>query len=188
MRSSSASITGTVVGQQRAVVLQMWNVTATNLGTREVDPRPHEWYRIYSYPQSVLASIRCTSAGAGLHAIDVAEITLQSTQVAKFDETLAVGTVTQASRRDSPRRRYRESQTASIRGQYQTGQKVIDPGKTQWPAFEGHRGGGGPGGNLRGGSFRCLGGPAPSPAPGLKLGPGSKKKTPFYFNKRGGSM
>ena len=118
-----ASITGTVVDSSGGVVADV-NVTATNLGTREVTRGRTNGTGIYSILNLFPGKYSLHFSRAGFTPIDVAEITLQSTQVAKFDETLAVGTVTQAVdvTAQAP---ILESQTASIGGNI-NGQVMTD--------------------------------------------------------------
>ena len=118
-----ASITGTVVDSSGGVVADV-NVTATNLGTREVTRGRTNGTGIYSILNLFPGKYSLHFSRAGFTPIDVQEITLQSTQVAKFDETLAVGAVTQAVE-VTAQAPMLESQTASIGGNI-NGQVMTD--------------------------------------------------------------
>ena len=90
-----ASITGTVMDSSGALVTDV-EVNAINLGTGEISRGRTNNDGIYSILNLFPGRYSLHFSKTGFRPIDIAEVTLQSTQVAKFDETLQVGGVTQA--------------------------------------------------------------------------------------------
>jgi hypothetical protein len=90
-----ASITGTVTDSSGATVPDV-EVEATNLGTREVTHARTNAAGIYSILNLFPGQYSLSMTKAGFRPVDVPDITLQSTQVAKIDQQLAIGAVTEA--------------------------------------------------------------------------------------------
>ena len=90
-----ASITGTVVDSSGALVADV-EVTVTEIATGEVNRARTNNVGIYSILNLTPGKCSLRFAKEGFTPINIPQITLQSTQVAKFDETLQVGAVTQA--------------------------------------------------------------------------------------------
>src|ERR1022692_1735536 len=90
-----ASITGTVVDSSGALVAD-GEVTVTEIATGEVNRARTNNVGIYSILNLTPGKCSLRFAKEGFTPINIPQITLQSTQVAKFDETLQVGAVTQA--------------------------------------------------------------------------------------------
>src|ERR1039458_1583209 len=90
-----ASITGTVVDSSGALVADV-EVTVTEIATGEVNRARTNNVGIYSILNLTPGKCSLRFAKEGFTPINIPQITLQSTRVAKFDETLQVGAVTQA--------------------------------------------------------------------------------------------
>lgn len=90
-----ASITGTVTDSSGAVVEGV-DVTATNIGTQEVSRVVTNSTGTYTILNLFPGHYSLRFAKPGFTSIDIPSITLESTQVAKFDETLSVGAVSQS--------------------------------------------------------------------------------------------
>lgn len=89
-----ASITGTVTDPSGAVVAGV-GVDATNLGTREVTQTVTNDSGIYVILNLFPGKYSLKFTKPGFQTIDVPSVTLESTQVAKFDQRLALGGVGQ---------------------------------------------------------------------------------------------
>ena len=89
-----ASVTGTVTDASGAVVVGV-EVTATNLGTLEVSRAVTNSSGTYTILNLFPGQYSLHFTKTGFSSIDVPSITLESTQVAKFDEALSVGAVAQ---------------------------------------------------------------------------------------------
>ncbi len=94
-QGNRASITGTITDSSGAVV-QGADVTATNLGTHEVTRSVSNSDGIYSVLNLFPGNYSVSFSKTGFKPIDIPSITLLSTQVAKFDEQLALGATTQS--------------------------------------------------------------------------------------------
>jgi hypothetical protein len=118
-----AAVTGTVKDSSGGIVADV-DVTGTNLGTREVTKGRTNADGIYSILNLFPGKYSLHFSHTGFTPIDILEITLQSTQVAKFDETLQVGAVTQAVevRAEAP---MLQAETASV-GNNINGQVMTD--------------------------------------------------------------
>ncbi len=90
-----ASITGTVTDASGAIVPDV-QVTATNAATRETAKVATNGDGIYSIVNLVPGTYSLSFTKEGFNAVDLPDITVLSAQVAKIDETLAVGSVSQA--------------------------------------------------------------------------------------------
>lgn len=90
-----ASITGTVVDSSGALVADA-DVIATNIDTGEASSGRTNSYGRYSIFDLFPGRYSLHFSKAGFRPIDLPNIALQSTQVAKFDETLVAGEMTQA--------------------------------------------------------------------------------------------
>ncbi|MBV9612480.1 MAG: carboxypeptidase regulatory-like domain-containing protein, partial [Acidobacteriaceae bacterium] len=89
-QGNRASITGTITDPSGALV-QSVEVTATNLGTHEETRAVSNNDGIYSVLNLFPGQYSLKFEKTGFQPIDIPSITLLSTQVAKFDEQLAVG-------------------------------------------------------------------------------------------------
>src|SRR5208337_2418739 len=90
-----ATITGTVTDSTGGVVPNV-EVVATNVDTGTVTRAHTNNVGIYSILNLVPGKYSLKLSHAGFTPIDVPEIILQSTQVAKMDETLQVGAIAQS--------------------------------------------------------------------------------------------
>ncbi|MBV9301300.1 MAG: TonB-dependent receptor [Acidobacteriaceae bacterium] len=122
-QANRATITGTVTDASGAVVADV-EVTATNLGTQEINRGVTTGAGVYTIPNLFPGTYSLNFSKAGFQPIAIPSITLESTQVAKFDETLAVGsnkqTVTVTA--EAP---ILDSETATI-GTHLSGQVITD--------------------------------------------------------------
>ncbi len=89
-QGNRAAITGTVTDASGARVPEL-EVTATNIATGEISRALTNNDGIYTILNLFPGKYSLHFAKAGFQPIDVPGITLESTQVAKFDEALAVG-------------------------------------------------------------------------------------------------
>ncbi len=94
-QGNRAAITGTVTDATNAVVPGV-EVTATNLGTGQTASAATNNDGIYSLLNLFPGAYSLKFEKTGFSPIDIPSITLLSTQVAKFDEVLAVGATAQA--------------------------------------------------------------------------------------------
>ncbi len=90
-----ASITGTVTDSSGAIVPEV-QITATNLATKQTAKVATNGDGIYSIVNLVPGTYSVSFTKEGFKPVDLPDITLQSTQVAKIDQTLAIGTVSEA--------------------------------------------------------------------------------------------
>ena len=90
-----ASITGTVTDSSGGLVVGV-EVRATNLGTLEATRAVTNTTGTYAILNLFPGKYALRFEKAGFASIDVPSITLESTQVAKFDETLSVGALAQS--------------------------------------------------------------------------------------------
>ena len=118
-----ASITGTVTDASGAVVADV-QVGATNLGTRETTKASTNASGTYSIVNLFPGQYSLTFTKTGFQTLEIPSFTLESTQVAKFDESLAVGAITQAVTvtSDAP---VVDTETAT-EGTHLTGQVITD--------------------------------------------------------------
>jgi len=118
-----ATITGTVTDSTGGVVPNV-EVVATNVDTGTVTRAHTNNVGIYSILNLVPGKYSLKLSHAGFTPIDVPEIILQSTQVAKMDETLQVGAIAQ-SVEVTDQAPILESQTSSV-GNNMSGQVMTD--------------------------------------------------------------
>jgi hypothetical protein len=118
-----SSITGTVTDSTGSLVPDV-EVTATNLATRETAKVMTNGDGIYSILNLFPGTYAVRFSKEGFKAVDLPEITLQSTQVAKIDQALAVGSVSEAVTvtAEAP---VLDSETATV-GTHLSGQVVTD--------------------------------------------------------------
>ncbi len=93
-QGNRATVTGTVTDPSGAVVAGV-DVTATNVGTGEINHAVTNNDGLYSILNLFPGKYSLNFMKTGFKPIDIPEITLESTQVAKFNETLAVGSQNQ---------------------------------------------------------------------------------------------
>src|SRR6201996_209486 len=122
-QGNRATITGTITDPSGAVV-QGVEVTATNLGTREETHAVTNNDGIYSVLNLFPGPYSLKFEKTGFKPIDIPSITLLSTQVAKFDEKLELGSTTQ-SVTVSTQAPILDTETAT-EGTHLTGQVVTD--------------------------------------------------------------